>query len=56
MFWQSVVMSTSQKQETRAADNVYLIGSYVPEIFGSKLPSYPQTFGHLLHLHKFEKK
>jgi len=55
MFWQSVVMSTSQKQETRAADNVYLISSYVPEILGSKLPSYPQTFGHFLHLHKFEK-
>ena len=41
--------------ETRAADNVYLINSYVPEILGAKLPSYHQTFGHFLHLHKVEK-
>ncbi|KAK0067270.1 hypothetical protein Bpfe_003368 [Biomphalaria pfeifferi] len=41
--------------ETRSNDNVYLIKSYVPEILGAKLPSYYQTFGYFLHLHKVEK-
>jgi len=42
--------------ETRTSANVYLVDSYVPEILGVKLPSYRQTFGHFLHLHKVEKK
>lgn len=41
--------------ETRRNDNIYLINSYVPEILGSKLPSYRQSFGFFLHLHKVEK-
>ena len=42
--------------ETRATTSIYLIDSYIPEILGAKLPSYRQTFGHFLHLHKVEKK
>lgn len=41
--------------ETRSKDNVYLVGSYVPEILGSKLPSYRQAFGYFLYLHKVQK-
>jgi len=40
--------------ETRATTSIYLIDSYI--IHGAKLPSYGQTFGHFLHLHKVEKK
>jgi hypothetical protein len=43
------------QMETRGDKNVYLIGSYTPEILGAKLPSYRQAFGHFLHLHKEEK-
>lgn len=41
--------------DTRGRDNVYLIGAYETEILGAKLPSYRQTFGYFLHLHKVEK-
>jgi hypothetical protein len=40
---------------TRSQDNVYLIGSYVSEILGAKLPSVRQTFGYFLYLHKEQK-
>ena len=41
---------------TRSQDNLYLIGSYVDEIFGAKLPSYRQALGHFLYLYKVEKQ
>ena len=41
--------------ETRGNTNLYLLGKYVPEILGTKLPSCHQALGHFLHLHKVEK-
>ena len=39
--------------ETRA--KLYLINSYVSEIFGATLPSYRQTFSYFMYLHKVQK-
>ena len=41
--------------ETRIKDNLYLIGSYLSEIRGAKLPSYQQVFSYFMYQHKVQK-
>jgi len=43
-------------ENTRSREDVYLIGNYVEDIKGSKLPSNHQALGYFLRLHHKENK